>query len=310
MLKQALLYSLLFGFFIGSTTVNAEKLTLSDITVKKLNGQSEKLGKVLSNKPVYLKFWATWCQPCREQMPHLQQTFDRYGKKIDIVSINLGVNDSLADVIKTKNEFKLTLPIFIDETAKLSQTVDLIATPYHVLIDSKGRIVHKGHKASVELDSKIKKLADNNQQVLAVTPENNSINPLVLDTNVSQPTLLFFASTWCDWYLEKSRPQMSANCVNAQNVINNLYNKYPHMNWHGILTRLWTGQKELDDYRKKYSIQHPLSIDSKNEVFLKYRVKKFPTLIAIKGDREIFRLDDFSDSARASKMLLQLENNY
>ncbi len=90
---------------------------------------------------------------------------------------------------------------------------------------------------------------------------------------------------------------MSANCTNAQQLVNTLYTDNPQINWHGIVSRLWTGNKELNAYREKHHIQHPLVIDTSGDVFLKYGVKRVPTLILTRNGKEIFRETDFSHTA-------------
>ena len=51
-------------------------------------------------KLVYLKFWATWCQPCREQMPHLQETYESFGDDIEVIAVNIDINDSAEEARK------------------------------------------------------------------------------------------------------------------------------------------------------------------------------------------------------------------
>ena len=100
---------------------------------------------------------------------------------------------------------------------------------------------------------------------------------------------------------------MSSNCINAQNLANELYNKYSHLNWQGVLTRLWTGEKELNEYKKKYGVQFPLEVDATNGMFFNYGVKNSPTLIAINDGKEIFRINDFSDPKSVSSKFAHFE---
>src|SRR2546423_1445489 len=48
------------------------------VTLQMLDGSRVELASLLGKKPIYLKFWATWCVPCRKQMPHLQAAFDAH----------------------------------------------------------------------------------------------------------------------------------------------------------------------------------------------------------------------------------------
>ncbi len=300
-----LILSFILTMFIGSHCVNAENLNLSTTTVKTLDGKSIKLAEIIGTKPVYLKFWATWCIPCREQMPHLQHSYDQFGNKIVILAVNLDINDSQDAVKITQQEFQLSVPIVIDKGQVLSQAFDLNATPYHVLISKDGKIIHTGHDVTKELDDRLKLLAENQigniQEVALNKAGGHKLN--LVDTN---PTVVFFTSAWCDWYLEKSRPHMSNTCVAAQKKINTLFAKYSSLNWQGVLTRLWTGEKELNEYKKKFNVAFAMSVDTANTHFFNYQVDTFPTLIAFKDGKEIFRTDEFSDTKHIQDQLESL----
>ncbi len=294
-------YSILIVFLLG--LINSVSATPIDdkvlsLPIKILGGDTVTLGDYKGKKAVYLKFWATWCKPCRKQMPHFEKVQKQYGKKIKVIAINLGVNDSIKLVNSTKDEFSLTMPIAIDTSGELAQAFNLIGTPYHILIDKNANIIHKGFDASTELDNKLK-LISKNQFV-----GHNEISQKMLDTKIASTilnniktdnTVLFFVATWCDWYLKESRPAISSQCVNAQNAINRLYKQFPDYNWIGVVSRLWTGETELKKYIKKYNISNPLAIDTTNEVFYKYGVKNFPTLIVLKKGREVLRVTKFNN---------------
>ena len=124
-----------------------------------LSGKTLDLSKFRANKPVYLKFWATWCQPCRKEMPHLEHTFEKYGAAMQMVAINLGFNDTPQKVKAFRKQYGLSLPIAIDSSGDLVQSFHVIGTPFHVLINKQGDIVYTSFKADKKLDAMIKKLA-------------------------------------------------------------------------------------------------------------------------------------------------------
>src|SRR5262245_47887446 len=60
-------------------------------TLTLLDGRRVALAEL--GKPAYLKFWATWCEPCRNQMPHLEAAYGRYGDRVATFAVDLGLND-------------------------------------------------------------------------------------------------------------------------------------------------------------------------------------------------------------------------
>lgn len=268
---------------------------LFNIELSKLTGESTTLAGFVSNKPVYLKFWASYCQPCREQMPHFQHVHQDYADSIDIISINLGRNEPIPTVVETIESFGLTMPTLIDGTGKLAQALDLRGTPYHVLIDTQGNIVFKGHDVTTQLDNTIKLLSASNSAVLPTVLIGEQLEKQSLVSNQKGFSLLFFTATWCDWYLAERRPNIANNCIAGQQQANALYQQWPELNWLGVTSRLWTGDKELAEYKNKYQIAYPLAVDVSDQTFIDYQVQDFPTLLLIKEGQVLYRISDFSN---------------
>lgn len=80
-----------------------------------IDGQRIELGRLYGHQAVYLKFWATWCVPCREQMPHLECTFRSAGPDLAVIAINAGFNDTLEDVRAYRRDMHLSVPIVLDD---------------------------------------------------------------------------------------------------------------------------------------------------------------------------------------------------
>jgi len=304
------LYSIFFtSLACAQTETSTENNIMYDIPITTLNGKKITLNDYVGKKPVYLKFWASWCQPCKKQMPHLQKTFEAYGDIVEVIAVNLGINDNLEEIQTVQKEFSLTVPFAIDHSGELSQAFNMIGTPYHILIDMEGNIVFKGHDASAQSDRTIKLLSSSKSNFLPNLPmEKTIVQSALVDTQENKITALFFTATWCDWYLEESRPAMSKNCIDGQKQVNMLYMDNPTFNWVGIVSRLWTSDKELKEYKNKYQIEHFLAIDTSDQEFIKYNVKTFPTLILFKEGKEIFRTSDFSNSSKLSNRINDLQN--
>jgi thiol-disulfide isomerase/thioredoxin len=289
------------------TLVHAQDNKMFDIAVTTMDGKSITLNDYVGKKPIYLKFWATWCQDCIKQMPHLQKSYETFGKEVEILAVNIGINDSAESIAATQKEFSLTVPIVVDNSGKLAQSINLVGTPFHILIDIDGNVVFKGNEASAQLDKTLKLLSASNSEILPkVAIEKLTPQPSLV-SSTDKLTAIFFTATWCDWYLEESRPAMSQNCVSGQQQVNTLYQGASELNWLGVISHLWTGDKELAEYKNKYQIDYPLVIDSNDQEFVRFNVKDVPTLILLQDGKEKFRTSDFSDEKYLADAILELK---
>ena len=240
-------------------------------------------------------------------MLHFEHVALKYGDNLQVIAINLGINDHLAAVRKIQQEFSLSMPMSIDKNGDLAKAFRLLGTPYHLLLDKQMNLVHIGHRADSLLDNKIALISQDKpldllaDGIISETAEATTFN---LDDNKSH--VLFFTATWCDWYLENSRPAVSKQCIDAQRTVNHLTQEFENIAWQGIISRLWTGQPELTRYVKKYQIKHPIVIDASNNLFHQYQVKDLPTLVMLKNGEILFKTSDFSDSKLIEKKLSQL----
>lgn len=294
---------LLFSIEASATNLPDELL---NIPMPLISGEQVSLATYNEKKPVYIKFWATWCQPCRKEMPHFEHVQQEYGESVEVIGINLGINDDIKAVEDTIKEFGLTMPMVIDKSGDLAQAFRLIGTPYHLLFDRNMNLVHQGHKANESLDNKIALVSQTNDvDLLDADLLSEQEQDIKLTLNDGNTHALFFTATWCDWYLKESRPQVSQNCTLAQQNVNSSYNKFPNITWNGIVSRLWTGDKDMLDYKKKYAIEHPLAIDKSNRLFHQYTVTDLPTLILIKDNKVILKTTDLSDKEKLMTLLSQ-----
>lgn len=106
------------------TTLDGDEVSLSDF-----RGQ-----------PVILNFWASWCGPCRVEMPDLQKTYDTHGEDgVVVLGINLTRREnSLDDVPAFIDEFDLTFPIVLDEEGEVAKLYQVRGQPASVFIDANG----------------------------------------------------------------------------------------------------------------------------------------------------------------------------
>lgn len=121
-----------------------EGFSAPGFTLEVLNADDTEINTSLSQyrgQVVMINFWATWCPPCREEMPAIQSVYEDY-KESDFVvlAINTTFQDNEADVQAFVNEYNLTFPILLDRTGDVSQQYQLRGLPSTYFVDRKGVI--------------------------------------------------------------------------------------------------------------------------------------------------------------------------
>jgi len=94
----------------------------------------------LKGKVVFLNFWATWCGPCRSEMPSIQALYDKYKDRgLEILAVNGG--EKASDVLAFMNENKLSFPAVLDSDNSVNRSWGVQAIPTSYLIDRDGMII-------------------------------------------------------------------------------------------------------------------------------------------------------------------------
>ncbi|MEH6942598.1 peroxiredoxin family protein [Bacillus sp. JJ722] len=114
-----------------------------DFTLNTLDGKTVKLSD-FKGKKVILNFWATWCPPCKAEMPHMQNYYQsNKDKDITILAVNLTNQDNGLEIVhKFANDYKLTFPILLDEKGIVGRTYQILTIPTSFFINEKG-IIHQ-----------------------------------------------------------------------------------------------------------------------------------------------------------------------
>lgn len=130
-----------------------------DFTATTLSGETVQLSDFRGSKPVYLKFWATWCTYCKVEMPHMKAVLDEQGEALEVLTINVGLNDSVERIEQLFADQGFQLPTVFDADGAITSQFGVVGTPHHVLINREGQIIYRTFLASDTLDDKIQQLA-------------------------------------------------------------------------------------------------------------------------------------------------------
>ncbi len=111
-----------------------------DFTLNSLDGKSYTLSE-LRGQAVILNLWATWCPPCRAEMPTLQKLYEEYRKEgLLVLAINSTVQDTAAAIPAFVEQYGLTFPILLDENGAVSRAYQLRSLPSSYFIGRDGII--------------------------------------------------------------------------------------------------------------------------------------------------------------------------
>jgi peroxiredoxin len=105
----------------------------------------------LKGKVVMLNFWASWCGPCRQEMPLLDQMHKRYSA-LGFTLVGVNVDENSKDAEEWLSKTPVSFPVLFDRESKVSKMYDVRAMPSTVFIDRQGNVrdVHRGYKAGDE----------------------------------------------------------------------------------------------------------------------------------------------------------------
>ncbi|MBO2534297.1 peroxiredoxin family protein [Rummeliibacillus suwonensis] len=116
-----------------------------DFSLKTLDGKEAKLSDYRGQK-VILNFWATWCPPCKAEIPHMEKYYKNHAKKdhVEILAVNLTKSDKDENYIKDFiKSYDMTYPVLLDTEGEQQKQYEIVTIPTTFIIDTKGVIQKK-----------------------------------------------------------------------------------------------------------------------------------------------------------------------
>ena len=140
---------LAFGF-AGAAGAASMQGPAPDFTLKSLTGKNLKLSEMAGNV-VLINFWASWCGPCREEMPLLNDLHNKYAP-LGFTVLGVNVEEDARNARGFLKNFPVDFPILLDSNNQVSKQYNVIAMPTTVMVDRDGnvRYLHKGYKSGDE----------------------------------------------------------------------------------------------------------------------------------------------------------------
>lgn len=123
-----------------------------DFTLKSRSGENIRL-EDMRGQVVMLNFWASWCGPCRQEMPLMDDLYEQY-KDLGFTILAVNVDENREEARRFLDKVPVTYPILYDPESRVSELYDVQAMPTTVMIDRDGnaRYLHHGYQSGYEDD--------------------------------------------------------------------------------------------------------------------------------------------------------------
>ncbi|MGB5177876.1 MAG: TlpA disulfide reductase family protein [Gammaproteobacteria bacterium] len=134
----------------SAVSAGLKQTSAPDFTLRSNKGENLRLSEY-RGEVVLINFWASWCGPCRQEMPVLSELHDKYrAMGFTVLGVNVEADSSKAR--KLLQELPVSFPVVFDSDSVVSKQYDVVAMPSTVLVDRDGnmRYLHKGYKPGLE----------------------------------------------------------------------------------------------------------------------------------------------------------------
>ena len=132
----------------GNTTDVNSPFMAPDFTIYDRAGNTVHLSDFLG-KPVVLNFWASWCGPCKSEMPDFEEIYKEYGENIHFVMVNLtdGDRETMDTATKFLDNSGYTFPVYYDKDYDASYAYQVYGIPVTYFINAEGHLIAQGSSA-------------------------------------------------------------------------------------------------------------------------------------------------------------------
>jgi thiol-disulfide isomerase/thioredoxin len=131
------------------------------VTVPDLDGKAVDLGQYIGKKPVFLEFWATWCELCEELLPRVRAARAAYGDQVEFIGVNVTINQSRDRVRRYLEKHRPPFRTLYDEEGTSTRAYEAPATSYVVIVDRSGKIAYTGSGGTQEFDGVLRRITQN-----------------------------------------------------------------------------------------------------------------------------------------------------
>jgi thiol-disulfide isomerase/thioredoxin len=166
-MRRLVLASLVLAAVPGASPLRAQESGIPvgaqapAVTVRDLDGKAVDLGQYIGKKPVFLEFWATWCELCEELLPRVRAAKAAYGGQVEFFGVNVTVNQSRDRVRRYLEKNQPPFRTLYDEEGTSIRAYQAPATSYVVIVDRSGKIAYTGSGGTQDLDGALRRITGN-----------------------------------------------------------------------------------------------------------------------------------------------------
>jgi len=130
-----------------------------DFSLQRIDGEQVSL-RGYRGSPVLINFWATWCAPCRIEMPFLQERYERFAESHGLKVVAIDFDEPQPDVQAFAESFGLTFDLLLDPGGEVQRLYQIRGYPSSYFVDREGvvRVVHIGVMTEEQLDDNLKQI--------------------------------------------------------------------------------------------------------------------------------------------------------
>lgn len=123
-------------------SLEAEEFFAPDFTVYDRDGKEVTLESKIG-KPIVINFWASWCSPCKSEMPDFQSVYEDLGGEVEFMMINLtdGMRETKDSAMEYVADNEYTFPVYYDTDQSASTTYQVTSIPTTYFIDAQGKMI-------------------------------------------------------------------------------------------------------------------------------------------------------------------------
>lgn len=147
-LALGLVFSILAATSLAASGMEGQ--VAPDFVLKSTSGENLRLSEYRGDV-IMINFWATWCGPCRQEMPLLDELYRRY-HRVGFNLLGVNIDDDTTRALRMVEELDLHFPVVFDTRKEVSRLYNVEAMPATILVDREGNIrhVHHGYKPGYE----------------------------------------------------------------------------------------------------------------------------------------------------------------